>query len=256
MSGAKFKYIMVYCLCFTFMHATVWHVSAGPPSVKVNALNYALHPAEFPDTLCLLSLWSPIYSGFGIQEGMIYGGGRGFDLSLKTQYHRLMSNHMLTVGFPILTEDQIYAGLQFHYTLSALHGVDTQHKVSCSGGMCLKPHPNWDISLYSMHLLSFPRDSTEHLLEASSGCKITYSILPQLQIFGTAQKRASLPWQTYFGVHYKPWKILNCALEYEISEHQLECIINICPGRWQFGMSLNVHALLGMSQHIMIAYVY
>ncbi len=256
MSGMKFKYLMAYCLYFSLMNAAVWHIDAFPSNINTGAMSYVLHPAAFPDSLCVLSLWSPVYYGFGIQEGMIYVGGSGFDLSLKTQYHRLMSNHMLTFGFPILNEDQVSAGLQFHYTLSALHEVDTQHKVSCSGGMLLHPHPDWDISLYSMHLSSFPRDSTEHLLEPSSGCGIAYSVLSNLQITAAVQKRVSLPWQMFFGVYYKPWKVLNCTLKYEISEHELEMRLNICPGRWQLGMSLKTHAYLGMSEQILIAYVY
>ncbi|MEA2077541.1 MAG: hypothetical protein U9O95_05935 [Candidatus Marinimicrobia bacterium] len=219
-------------------------------------MSYVLHPACFPDTLCLASVWSPVYKGFGIQEGMIYGGSRGFDLSLKTQYHPLMSNHMLTFGFPILKEEQIRAGLQFHYTLSSLHGIDIRHKGSCSGGLLLYPHPDWVISFYSMHLLSFPRDSTEHLLEAATGTMISYSIIPGLQISMAFQKRVLLSWQMLFSVSYRPWEVLAGSVRYGVTEHELEVELSIDPGRWQMQVILNYHRYLGMTQKIVIAYAY
>ncbi len=256
MSGVKIKYIIIYCVCFSLSHAVVWHVSSFPAGNRSDAISSALHPAYFPDTLCLASVWSPVYTGFGIQEGMIYGGGRGFDLSLKTQYHKLMSNHMLTFGFPILREEQIRAGLQFHYTLSALHGIDMQHKGSCSGGLLLNPHPDWVISLYSMHLLSFPRDSTEHLLEASTGAMMSLSLIPELQISIVFQKRVLLPWQMFLGVNYRPWKVLACSLKYGLSEHELELGLSIAPGRWQMQAIINYHRYLGLTQKIVIAYAY
>ena len=257
MSGAKFKYIILFTVLFAGANAAVWYIgSSFPCAIRDGPLAYIQNPALFPDTLCTASVWSPVYRKFGIQEGMIYGGGKGFDLSLKTQYHTLMSNHQLSFGFPILDETMIQAGLQFHYTLSALHGIDTRHKGSCSGGMLIRPHLNWEISLYSMHLLSFPRDSTEHLLEANSGCAFAYSLLRKLKLSVVFQKRVLLPWQMFLGIQYKPWKILACSMQYEIEEHQWEIELNICPGRWVVQAIVRHHPFLGFSQQFVIAYVY
>jgi len=257
MSGTKFKYFILFTVFIAVTDAAVWHIGSSFPYVmRKGPLAYAQSPVLFPDTLSVASVWSPVYREFGIQEGMVYIGARGFDLSLKTQYHSLMSNHQLSFGFPILTETTLEAGLQLHYTLSALHGIETQHKGSCSGGLKITPHPDWGISLYSMHFLSFPRDSTEHLLEANSGCAFAYSLLPELKLSLVFQKRVLLPWQMFLGVQYKPWKVLACAIQFEIGEHQWEIELNICPGRWVIQAVVRHHPFLGFSQQYVIAYVY
>lgn len=257
MSGTKFKYIVLFTVFFAVADAAVWHIgSSFPYAIRDDPFAYAQSPALFPDTLCVASGWSPVYRKFGIQEGMIYIGARGFDLSLKTQYHILMSNHQLSFGFPVLNETTVQAGLQLHYTLSALSGVDSQHRGSCSGGMIISPHPDWKISLYSMHLLSFPRDSTEHLLEAYSGCAFVYSLLPELNMSLVFQKRVLFPWQMFLGINYKPWEVLACSIQYEVAEHQWEIGLSICPGRLMIRAILKHHPYLGFSQQYMIAYVY
>ena len=190
MRGAKFKYFILFSVFFAGANAAVWHIgSSFPGAIRDGPLAYSQNCALFPDTLCVMSAWSPVYQKFGIQEGMIYVGTKRFDLSLKTQYHALMSNHQVSFSFPILNENTLKAGLQLHYTLSALHGVDAQHRGSCSGGLIIKPHPGWKISLYSMHLLSLPCDSTEHLLEAYSGATFSYSPVSETSMFLTFQKR-------------------------------------------------------------------
>ncbi|MCK5817257.1 MAG: hypothetical protein KAH15_04565 [Candidatus Marinimicrobia bacterium] len=253
----KFKYFILFTVLFAVTDAAVWHIgSSFPYAIRDGPLAYAQSPVLFSDTLCVASAWSPVYRKFGIQEGLIYIGGRGYDLSFKTQYHSLMSNHQLSFGFPVLNETALKAGLQLHYTLSALHGIDTQHKGSCSGGLLILPHPDWEISLYSMHLLSFPRDSIEHLLEANSGCAFTYSLLPELKLSVVFQKRVLLPWQMFLGIQYKPWKVLACSMQFEIEEHQWEIELNICPGRWVVQAIVRHHPFLGFSQQYVIAYVY
>jgi len=254
MSGTKFKYFILFTVFFTVTNAAVWHIgSSFPYTIRDGPLAYAQSPVLFSDTLCVASAWSPVYRKFGIQEGLIYIGGRGYDLSFKTQYHSLMSNHQLSFGFPVLNETALKAGLQLHYTLSALHGIDTQHKGSCSGGLLILPHPNWEISLYSMHLLSFPRDSIEHLLEENSGCGFTYSLLPELNLSVVFQKRVLLPWQMFLGIQYKPWKVLACSMQFEIEEHQWEIVLNISPGRWVVQAIVRYHPFLGFSQQYVIA---
>ncbi|MCF7832385.1 MAG: hypothetical protein K9N05_02260 [Candidatus Marinimicrobia bacterium] len=256
MSGAKLKYIILFTVFFAGVNAAVWHIgSSFPCAIRDGPLAYAQAPALFPDTLCVASVWSPVYRGFGVQEGMIYMGARGFDLSLKTQYHALMSNHQLTFGFPILRETTIKAGLQLHYTLSALHGVNIWHKGSCSGGMLLTPNRDWKISLYSQHLLSFPRDSTEHLLEACSGFAVAYFLQPELNFSITMQKRFLLPWQMFFGIYYQAWRALAFSVQYEITEHQWEASSSICLGRWSVQAVFRHHLYLGFSQQYVIAYV-
>jgi len=257
MSGTKLKYIIIFAVFFAAADAAVWHIgSSFPYAIRDSPLAYAQSSALFPDTICVASVWSPVYRKFGIQEGMIYIGAKGFDLSLKTQYHALMSNHQLSFGFPVLNEKTLKAGLQLHYTLSALHGIDTQHKGSCSGGMIIDPHPDWKISLYSMHLLSFPRDSTEHLLEASSGCSVAYSPITKLSMTMTLQKRNMFPWQLVFGVHYVPWKVLSASLKFDVTEQQWEMGFSICPGKWWMQAIVRYHSYLGFSQQYVIAYVY
>ena len=257
MSGTKFKYFILFTVFFAVTDAAVWHIgSSFPYAIRDGPLAYAQSPVLFSDTLCVASVWSPVYRKFGIQEGLIYIGCSGFDLSLKTQYHSLMSNHQLSFGFPVLNETALKAGLQLHYTLSALHGIDTQHKGSCSGGLLILPHSDWGISLYSMHLLSFPRDSIEHLLEANSGCAFTYSLLPELELSVVFQKRVLLPWQMFLGIQYKPWKVLACSMQFEIEEHQWEIELNISPGRWVVQAIVRHHPFLGFSQQYVIAYVY
>ena len=144
MSGTKFKHFLAGWFCLAGLYAVDWFIGSVPAIPDERDLfAYVLNPASFPDSLCLMSAWSPVYPGFGIREGWIYAGGPGLGLSIKTQYHRLMSNHQLSVGFPILDESYIKAGLQFHYDVSWLHNVEALHKVSCSGAVILQPDPAW-----------------------------------------------------------------------------------------------------------------
>ena len=257
MSGTKFKFIMLFTLFFVGAYAAVWHIgSSFPCAIRDGPEVFLQHPAMFPDTLCVASGWTPVYRKFGVQEGLIYGGSNGFDLSLKTQYHELMSNHQVSFGFPILNENALKAGLQLHYTLSALHGIDTRHRGSCSGGLLILPHPNWEISLYSMHLLSFPGDSIEHLLEPRSGCAFAFSPIRKTSLGLVFQKRSLLPWQVMLGFAYEPCKEFSVSLQYDVTDHQWEISLNVRPRRWWFQSIVRHHPYLGFSQQIVIAYAY
>jgi hypothetical protein len=215
-----------------------------------------MHPACYPDSFCVASIWTPTFSGFHVQEAMIYAGGPKFDLSLTSQFHRLMSNHMLSLGFPILKESYIHAGLQFHYVNSFLYQQDTQHKFSCSGGVIVEPDSSWCVSFYSRYLLYFPQDSIESTLEPLSGASIEYHFIPQLMLSATFQKRILFAWDCILAAHYDPWPLLSCYAAYELSEGNLYFGFSLKPGQWKFQYHAECHRYLGIVQKIAIAYAY
>lgn len=251
MSGAKRKYLIVSNLFIGVAFAVNWYQS----SLMVNADNFD-HPARFPDSLCIATSWSPVYRGFDIHEGSIYFGIRNFDISIIGQFHRLMSNYRISIGFPILKEESLLAGLQCHYHVSTLHGVETIHKGSCSGGLIIRPQPTWQVSLYSMHLLSFPRDSCEHFIESQLGAQCSVSILPTVEIFLGAIKTYHLPWYVHVGAVWTIADEFSIGLNYEPVVNHISAQIHIGFGKWNVKTQLAVHSVLGFNQHYMLAYEY
>ena len=256
MSGTNLKYLIFCRVFFCACYAVTWNIgSIMPTTYGKDPQSCVFHPAIFPDTLCFASSWSNAFKGFEIHEGMIYGSSGKFDISVITQYHRLMSNHQLNIGFPVLNENNIKAGLQLHYTLSALHGVGSKHKGSCSGGLIISPTPDWQVSLYSMHLLRYPRDSTEHMLEAKLGAISSIWILPSFKLSVQTHKMVNTSWRLLIGAAWQPIQILSMGLKYELNNNNFFFDLALMPGNWRIGLSLYLHRYLGLTQQIMIAYV-
>ena len=256
MSGTKLKYLIICRVFFCACYAVTWNIGSIMPTIYgKDPQSCAFHPAIFPDTMCFASSWSNTFRGFGIQEGMIYGASSQFDVSVITQYHRLMSNHQLNIGFPILNEENIKAGLQLHYTLSALHGVDSKHKGSCSGGLIISPMSGWQVSLYSMHMLGYPRDSTEHILEAKIGAMSSIRILPSLKLAVQTHKMVNTSWRLLVGATWQPIHIMSMGLKYELGNDNIFFDIVVSPGKWRLRLSLGLYRYLGLTQQVMIAYV-
>jgi len=147
---------------------------SGGAAVRNDPLWYAVNTAFFPDTLCLMSAWTPGFGGYGIQEGFVYAGRRFGSLSFKTQHHHLMSNHDLSIGIPILKEEQIRAGIRLTYGLSHIPGVETLHGGSCSGAVSLRPHPHWDIMMQTEHCFSFPQDKSLRFFEPATSVRLRW----------------------------------------------------------------------------------
>ena len=256
MSGTKLKYLIICRVFFGACYAVTWNIGSTVPMIfGKDPQTCVFHPAIFPDTLCFASSWSNTFKGYGIHEGMVYGGSSNFDISFITQYHRLMSNHRLNIGFPILKEKNIKAGLQLHYTLSALHGVGSKHKGSCSGGVIISPTPDWQVSLYSMHLLGYPRDSTEHVLEAKIGAMCSIRILPSFKFAVQTNKTVNTSWRFLMGVIWQPISIISMGLKSEFESDNIFFDLMVTPGKWKILLTLSLHRYLGLTQQVMIAYV-
>lgn len=161
---------------------------------------------------------------------------------------------MLSLGFLILSEADIEAGLQFHYLLSSLPGSGSEHRLSCSAGLLIRPSPDWELSLFSRHLLCFPCDSTENLLELLSGIGLSYRVLPQLKLTISAKKRLFFPWQVSFGVRFQTWHFLSCFGAYDLSLGKMDMGISLDPGKWSFQLHVGCHRYLGLTQELVIAY--
>ena len=257
MSGTKRKYLVLCSMLFSVVYAVTWGMgSECSVYSQEEPLYFAMHPAMYPDRFSVASVWTPTYAGFKVQEAMIYGASSRFDLSLKSQMHRLMSNHMLSLGFPILKESHIRAGLQFHYLASLLYQQDVQHKVSCSGGVIVEPESCWCVSFYFRHLTHFPSDSLESTLEAISGASMEFQLIPQLSLSATVQKRILFTWDLFIAVHFDPIPLLSCYAAYEISESNLYLGLALKPGHWRFYYHAECHRYLGFVQEFVIAYEY
>lgn len=255
MSGTKLKILVLCCVLFSVIQGVTWDIgSEFSIFSQEDPLYYAMHPASYPDSFCVASIWTPTFAGFHVQETMIYAAGSKFDLSLTSQFHCLMSNHMLSLGFPILKESHIHAGLQFHYVSSLLYQQDVQHKFSCSGGVILEPDSSWCVSFYSRHLLHFPQDSVESTLEAISGICIEYRLIPQFMLSASLQKRVFFSWDFLIAAHYDPWPLLSCYAAYELSEGNLYFGFSLKPGHWKFQYHAECHRYLGIVQKFVIAY--
>ena len=251
MSGTNFKCFIVVALIINVCYAVSWHHSLLTKHVDGEDFS---HPARYPDTVCFAAYWSPVYRGFGIHEGMVYAGTGNVDVCLQGQYHRLMSNYQLSVGFPVLKEQTISAGLQFHYLLSTLHGVDILHKGSCSGGLILRPRPAWQVSLCSMHMLSFPLDSTERLFEPTVSVGSSLLLLPSLKASLLMEKSLNLPWRTFIGIAWTPIDRICLSLNYEPVVNHISVQIYLGIAQWKATAGIAMHSLLGFDQHYTIAY--
>lgn len=251
MSGTKRKYFILCKLICCVCYGISWQGSSVL-SEKIEGMQ----PANFPDTLCFAAAWSPLYPGFGIQEGMLYAGTAFFDLSLKSQYHTLMSNHQLSLGFPILSETAIKAGLQLHYTLSALHGNEILHKGSCSGGLVIRPQPNWQVSLFSMHMLTFPVDSVEHLLEPELSAGLTLNILPRFSTSIYCSKSLNLPWRSYVGFDWDIVQNISINAIYELGTNNIALRLDVGIGKIETTGSFALHSYLGLTQGYAFTYGY
>ena len=251
MSGTNLKYFVACKLFFCFCYAVTWYHSSM--MIQTPEGNYR-QPASFPDTLCVAASWSPVFSGFDIHEGLIYIGTQKFDISIRSQYHRLMSNHQITLGFPVLKEKSLMAGLQCHYNLSALHGVETLHKGSCSGGLIIRPQSDWQVFLYSMHILSFPRDSSEHILESQVGTGFIGQLLPSLIGSLTFTKSANLPWRFNIGLTWRMIKSITVGANYEAGVNHISVFLSIGLKNWRANTIFTMHSYLGLGQQYMMIY--
>ena len=257
------KHILLCCIFSGCLYAAVWHIedlincsSDGQIPDKHNPLSCIVNPAVFPDTLCFVSGWSPCFSGFGVQEGLIYVGLPRISFTFITQYHRLMSNHAVTVAFPVLQENHIHAGLQIHYGISIIPDIETVHSGSCSGGILVFPHPQCTISLLTRYGMTFPQDKTYRLFEPLTSVSVAYFPYSTLTMVGGLQKREYLPWQGFAGLVYRPWDVFQVSALYEISSGQLKMNLQLALGRWSTNECVNIHPYLGMSQGIFIGYAY
>ena len=251
MSGAKMTRFFICSMFFSIAFALSWYHDSLIPWSRQSQVS---HPAIFPDTLYLALSWSPVYPAFDIQEGLFYAGNNTFSLMLKTQYHKMMSNHQITFGFPILKEPKIRAGLQFHYTLSTVHGEDVLHRGSCSGGLILHPQPEWQVSLSSMHVLTFSGDSARHILEPVFSAGFSYAPISYLHIFSMFKKSVNLPWRTFVGVKWELVKPLALDLCYEVMSQHISLNLTMDFGKISANTLLGLHSYLGLTQDYMITY--
>lgn len=256
MSGTKLTFTLLLSMIFGMCFALSWHADSYLPyPVNNDPVDFIMHPGSFPDTLCIASSWSPVYAGFGIYEGMIYGGTSKFDLSVKSQYHRLMSNYQMSAGFPLLKNQDLQAGLQFHYTMSLLHGDVAMHRLSCSGGLVLTPDPRLTISALSHHMLGFPADSCIRILQPDFQTTAIFHATSFLNLSIGAKKAGSMPWRLYLGARVSYRDVIWGAIQYECSEHCLSLQISLCPGSWVCRFRAGFHRILGFTQDYVIAYV-
>lgn len=257
--------IKLFLLLFLFpgiLFAVVWHIedmaeiSCLWSDTKFNdPLSQLAQTALFPDTLSIISGWSPVFSSFGIHEGLLYAGFRNIDLSLKTQYHRLMTNHVLAAGFPVLREEHILAGLRINYAFSTIQGYSAQQAGSCSGGVVMHPESQWQISLQSLNALSFADDSSR-FFEPCTYASAVFSPGGGLNIAGGLNKRKDLPWQVYFGVSYRLREMLHISADLECYTGDLRFSVVLKIKRWHIYECVRFHPGLGMSQSIFLSYAY
>jgi len=251
MSGTNMTRILICTLFFSYASALMWyHESVMPWSRQAKLA----HPAIYPDTLCLALSWSPICIGFDIHEGFFYAGSDKFELSIKSQYHELMSNHQLSIGMPIVNDTAIQAGIQLHYTLSALHGVESIHRGSCSGGLILHPRPEWQVSLSSMHILAFPGDSAAQILEPNFSVGFSFVPMKNLRIYSMFKKSVNLSWRAFVGVKWELPKALSLGCCYEMSSQHIVLNMSVGIGHLFADNTFGRHSYIGLTQVHMISY--
>jgi len=241
------------------LSAAVWHVDLALSTAGANRNDPAFfisNSALFPDTLCMISAWTPGYKGYGIQEGLVYAGTRFASLSFKTQYHRLMSNHDLSIGIPILKEDQIRAGIRLTYGLSAIPGVETLHGGSCSGAINIRPHPHWDIFMQTEHCLFFPQDRSMRFFEPVTKALLRWDPGGPISMNVFISKREYLPWDAGLQVAGSLWGALYPSLLYVVPDGRLALTIRIRIGRFNIHECLSYHPFLGVSQSVFISYAH
>lgn len=253
----------IYIVLITFLpwclSGVVWHMQDNLPLFpddENDAVSCLADPSLFADTLCFVSGWSPGFREFGIREGLIYAGTRSFSLSFMTQYHRLMANHVLSAAFPVLKEEHLRAGLEVHYGISAIPGLETLHGGSCSGSVRLVPHPQWQVLLRSRYALSFPREPAAGIFESETLAGISYAPLPFIRLSGCLSKRAALPWKGVLQMSYLPGKALTLTAGYDVWDNDLALRIRVRVRRWEVEENLRLHPVLGISHLLFIAYAY
>ena len=225
-------------------------------ALRNDPLTYVASSAFFPDTLCLVSAWTPGFRGYGIQEGYVYGGSHFGSLSFKTQYHHLMSNHDLSIGIPLLREEQIRAGVRLTYGLSSIHGVETLHGGSCSGAVNIRPHPHWDIFMQTEHCLSFPQDKSIRFFEPVTSVRLRWDPGGPVTMNVFISKQEYLPWEAGVLIAGSLWDTLYPSLLYAVPDGRLVLTIRIRIGRFNIHESLAYHPYLGITQSVFIAYAY
>ncbi|MFA6617603.1 MAG: hypothetical protein WCT23_00845 [Candidatus Neomarinimicrobiota bacterium] len=254
---AKITYLFICMIHCISLSGVAWNTSGANLSVKEkHQLNYIFSPVCYPDTFCLATSWSPIYQGFGIHEGIVYLGWQNVDFSLKSQVHPLMSNHELSAGFKILDQEQIKAGLQFHYAASFLYDHGSEHEGAVSGAVSVYPKNSWELTFYSLRFLSFPHDSACGLFEAQSGLMVNFDILPSLSTVLGLEKRDALPWELLLNMSYSIIPPIAVFVSYKIQSQELSAGSSFCFGRWQILWSASYHEYLGFKEDIFIAYKY
>ena len=134
------------------------------------------------------------------------------------------------------------------------HNVEALHKVSCSGAVILQPDKAWQLSFYSKHILSFPRDSTEHILVPETGSSISYKLNSHITLKTAVRKRAEMPWQLFAGISIAPIKGIVCLVDFEFSGLRPAFGVLIRPGHWRVMIYVDRHRYLGWSQQIVIGY--
>lgn len=257
MSGTKMTCFIMCALQCTCLFAVAWNTTETIISAKENnPLTYSISPVLYPDTFCVATSWTPVYHGFNVHEGMVYLGWSNADVSLKSQIHPLMSNHELSVGFKILDQEQIEAGLQFHYSCSFLYGQDTKHEGSVSGAVSVHPSYLCDVTFYSFRILSFPHESTRTLFESQSGAQLSYDIFSSLIASLALEKRDGLPWELVLGISYSIIPSISFLISYQIQSEELVFGASASVHRWQVLCHICRHEYLGFNEHLVIAYNY
>lgn len=256
---SKAIYIVLIILLPVCLSGVVWHLQENLPLFpddEKDALSCVADPSVFADTLCFVSAWSPGFREFGICEGLFYAGSRSFALTFVTQHHRLMGNHVLSAAFPVIKGENIRAGLELHYGISAIPGFETRHGGSCSGAVRLFPHPQWQVMLRSRYMLAFPQEPAAGIFESGILAGITYAPLPFVRLSGCLSKCAALPWSGVLQLSCLPGKALSVSAGYDIWDRDLALRIRVRVRRWQVEENLRFHPVLGISHMIFIAYAY
>ncbi len=242
--------------------AVVWHMDDMPDIFAMSAdtsggepLSFLSQASAFPDTFCILSGWSPCFAAFGVREGMLYAGFRNVDLSFRTQFHRLMANHVLGAGFSVLREKHIRAGLRAGYAVSAIRGFKAKHAGSCSGNVLIRTGEQWQISLQAEHVLTFGNDSTR-FFEPCTRASAVFVPSRRLRISGGLFKRRDLAWRPYLQLAYYPREVIGFSAGWECLTGDMQLIVRLKIKRWYVYECLRVHPRLGFSQSIFLSYAY
>ncbi len=256
MSGTKLTYFILCLVQVVFIFAVSWNISNDMHlGGNDDILSLPESPCLYPDSFAVVTLWSPVYHGYDVHEALIYAGWTGLDVSIKSQIHPLMSNHKITLGFPVLHEKQVYAGIHVHYTCSFLYGIDYKHQGSVSSALEIMPQEHWKIGIYTYDFLSFPTDSAIYINDARIGAYASVDLFPKLKLSLDVNKYRSLAWDPGIGLSYKPFDCFSCAAKYRLHSTQLCVNCQLKIRSWCLLLEFTEHSYLGFGEKLVLAYV-